>query len=96
MFQTRRARLAGLFALILIADLALLCCALGQIDCHCCPGHGACAICEFTRMSLRSFALLPAAALTLLCRHTNAAFSPLRGPFVPCRNLFTLRVRLND
>ncbi len=94
MTDARRRRLSWLFALVLLAELALLCCASAQVASHCCPKHGRCAICACLRAEARQFRLaLPAAILALLA--ACAAASLRAAPAHPC-TLFSLRVRLND
>lgn len=94
MIDTRRRRLSWLFALVLLAELALLCCASAQVACHCCPKHGRCAICECLRAEGRQFRLaLPVAILALLAA---CAAAPLPAATARSFTLFSLRVRLND
>ena len=94
MTDARRRRLSWLFALVLLAELALLCCASAQVVCHCCPQHGRCAICECLRAEGRQFRLaLPAMLLVLLAACSAATLPSARSlPFT----LFSLRVRMND
>ena len=94
MTDARRRRLSWLFALVLLAELALLCCASAQIASHCCPEHGRCAICECLRAEGRQLRLaLPAAFLVLLVACAASLLPSARSlPFT----LFSLRVRMND
>lgn len=95
MFATRRRRIAWMFALVLLAELALLCCASVHIAHHGCRGEG-CAICACVRDGLRRSALVAliltalAASVSLamhIAAHRCAAGAP---------SLFLLKVRLND
>ena len=96
MIDARRRRLAWLFALVLLTELALLCCACVHAGDHECVGHEACAICRYLRLALRGGMPLPAAMLALLALAAARAEHRLRSPrSVPC-TLFALKVRLND
>lgn len=95
MFKTRRKRLAWLFALVLLAELALLCCACVLFTTHQCPGHDRCGVCAALNPA-RRFAL---AALILALGLPLAASPAASAAWQAVALLFTpisLRVRLND
>ena len=94
MLDTRRRRLAWLFALVLLMELALLCCASVHISSHDCSGQESCAICAMLRPAIRcAFAVLAlalgiAAALLTLC--------PRPGRRPGFESPVARRVRMND
>lgn len=94
--DTRRRRLAWLFALVLLMELALLCCAYGHLCDHCCPGCDDCAICRVVRLGARRFALPAAAAAAALACVAHAAASHARPCFIPVPTPIARKVRLND
>lgn len=96
MADTRRRRLAWLFALVLLMELALLCCACVHADDHECAGHEACAICRYLRLALRGSRALAAAAFALLALAAMRADLRPRSPRFAPVTLFALKVRMND
>lgn len=54
MSTTRRRELSILFALMMIIELATLCCACAKLESHCCPDCARCAICEYLRIPLEN------------------------------------------
>ena len=95
MLDKRRRRLACLFALVLLMELAVLCCACAHVSSHVCHGPGRCAVCDILKSERRyalAFLLMP------LCL-AQAGFSISR--FFQRGRLsigtpVSLRVRLND
>lgn len=96
MTETRRRRLAWLFALVLLMELAVLGCALVHLGDHECAGHDACAICRYMRLAMRGGFAMPAAILTLLAPAVIRAARPGRPVRFASGTLFALKVRLND
>lgn len=90
-----RRRRAWLLTLVLIAGLAILCCACGHIATHRCDHGPRCPICECVRLGLRGFILL-ALALSLLgvTLRLHGIATPL--PAMRVLSLYDKRVRLND
>ena len=95
MFATRRRRLACMFALVLLAELALLCCASVHIAHHGCRGEG-CAICACVRDGLRRSALAAPILTALAASVCLAMRAAARRCAVGAPSLFRLKVRLND
>lgn len=96
MFDGRRRRIAWLFALVLLTELALLCCASASLSNHICPEDHRCAICECVRLGLNRAAVAPLAALALLCLLRVLTRRPVRQQGSPFASLLTRRVRFND
>lgn len=96
MFKTRRRRLAWLFALVLLSELAVLCCASTHLSSHLCPGCEQCAICACVRSGLNRAAVAPLALLVLLALAALDGESPARRGPAPFFTLFARKVRLND
>ncbi len=95
MLNTRRRRLAWLFALVLLMELALLCCASVHVASHDCPGHDCCAICATLRPEHRA----ALAALALALGFALAALPsarPSRSAADQYDTLISRRVRMND
>ena len=94
MSHTRRRRLAWLFALVLLAELALVCCASVHVSSHACAGHD-CAICDALRPQRRLRIVPRATALTVLAALPLIARRLRR--FARCGDTqVSLRTRLND
>lgn len=94
--MTMRSRRAWLLTLVLLLELAVLCCACAHIACHHCDHGPRCAVCGYVRLGLRGAFLLPAAALTrlILLRRADGT----RATRTP-RHFLTLidkKVQLND
>lgn len=96
MFDTRRRRLAWLFVLVLLMELALLCCAYNHTSLHLCCGHRACALCARMRSTLLRELILPACILSLLALGVIRAAHRAALSRAPQTSLFNLGVRLND
>ena len=94
MLETRRRRLAWLFALVLLAELALLCCACVRVESHVCPGHGCCAVCALLDATRFAAALVVAALCLMASPSFRARFS--RRERFPFEMPISRRVRLND
>ena len=95
MSDARRRHIAWLFALVLLMELAVLCCASMHLSDHCCCGH-ACAICACVRAGLRRAALAALALAALTAVAVVRAGAPASGRFTHVDSLFDRRVRLND
>ena len=96
MFNARRRKLAWLFTLVLILELAILCCASVHLSDHSCSGHESCAICRYLHLSLRGSFALPALLPAMLA--LIAACGTVSAQLIHTRRttLFSLKVRLND
>lgn len=94
MFYSRRRRIAWMFALALILELALLCCACGHLIDHRCEGPHTCPLCRFLRGGFRP-ALTPQSSVVApsVSRPGASGLPGLR--FVPATPI-ARRVRLND
>ena len=92
----RSRRLARLFTLALILELALLCCACAQAHSHCCPGDDRCAICQTVRLGLRDGRLAFALLLTPLAVSFCLRGLPLSALQAVPATLVARKVRLND
>lgn len=91
-----RRQSARLLTLVLLLELALLCCACSQIACHHC-GHGPrCSICEYVRLGLRTAFPLPRAILTRIALMLCAVMAAGRRAAVHAPTLFDKRVKLDD
>ena len=95
MLNARRKRLAWLFALVLLLELAVFCCALGHISSHVCPEGGRCVICAFINAELRRASFTPLLILLVAAR-SLPAFTERTHRAVFESSLFAFRVRLND
>ena len=96
MFCARQRRLAWMFMLVLVLELALVCCASIHLTDHACSDHENCAICSFVRTGLRRVAVAAIAASALLAFtafHTGVSLSP---GFLIADSPVIRRVRLND
>ena len=96
MFDTRRRRLAWLFALVLLMELALLCCACAQLSAHLCPGHGTCAICRQLSAAPLRFALLPIALASAMAALSGGIKLRATVRRAPLPTPVIRKVRLND
>ena len=97
MSMMRRRRLAWLCTLVLIMELALLCCAYNHNSHHLCADSQSCAICAWMRSALLRFFLPPAATLSILTTLRAAARVARESASTHCiTSLYALRVRLND
>ena len=91
-----RRRTAWLLTLVLLLELAVLCCACSHIACHHCT-HGAdCSICEYVRLGLRMAFIPVAAALMLIARMTRAPRCAILRAAVHLPTLIDRKVELND
>lgn len=95
MLETRRRRLALLFALVLLMELALLCCASVHVASHVCRGHDCCAICATLRPEYRAALAALAVALGLALAALPSA-RPSRRAAAACGTPVSRRVRMND
>ena len=96
MFKSRRGRIACLFALVLLMELALLCCASMHLSDHVCPDCHHCPICACVRSGLNRVAIAPLLTLALLALTCASAEHPVRRGASPFHSLFARKVRLND
>ncbi len=95
MLNTRRRRLAWLFTLVLLTELALVCCASVHFASHDCPGHDSCAICATLRPEYR--ATLAALALALgMALAALPSVRPSRRAAAAYDTPVSRRVRMND
>lgn len=95
MLETRRRRLAWLFALVLLMELALLCCASVHAFSHDCPGHDCCAICAVLRPERRAALAALALALGLALAALPSA-RPSRRAAAAHDTPVSRRTRMND
>ena len=95
MCNTRRRRLAWLFALVLIAGLALLCCASAHLSHHICCGEN-CAICACVRAGLRWGAVAAPAAWALAALRSKDQGTLFSRPAAGIRSLVAQKIRLNN
>ena len=95
MFDTRRRRLAWLFALVLLAELALLCCASIHVNHHICHGDD-CAICACVRTGMKRAMILALPALASLAVAVRMRARRARRVFAGIDSLIARRVQLND
>ena len=91
-----RKRTAWLLTLVLILELAVLCCACAHIACHHCVHSPRCAVCAYVRLGLRAAFLLPAVLLTLIALLSYLERARHQGPACRVLTLFDRRVKLND
>ena len=96
MFHTRQRRLAWMFALVLILELALLCCASMHLTDHHCTGDDSCAICACVRSGMRRAALTALLAAAFACAVTLLTGSLSARRFAAETSLVSQKVRLND
>ena len=94
--QARRRKIAWLFALVLLLELALLCCASAHLTDHVCRGHDDCAICACVREGLRRAAVTALLLTALAALSVSHAGTLARRFFARGDSLFDRRVRLND
>ena len=96
MIRTRQRRLAWMFMLVLVLELALLSCASMHLSDHACSDRESCAICSFVRAGLRRVAVvaIAASALTGAIAIQTGARVPRR--FIIADSPILRRVRLND
>ena len=97
MLRSRRRRFALLFALVLVAELAVLCCAYGHASRHLCPGCQTCALCASMRAALHRDCAVPAVALALmaLCAPSARALAG-RLYLLLFTTLISCGIRMND
>lgn len=98
MLETRHRRLAWLFALVLLMELALLCCASVHVASHCCHGHHSgtnCAICAILRPERRAALAALALALDLALAALPSA-RPSRRAAAAHDTPVSRRTRMND
>ena len=96
MFRIHHRRLAWIFTLVLVLELALLCCASVRLTDHGCGGHPDCAICAFVRTGLRRnavVAMMASALMAVMAVHFRQRFS---RSFAIADSPILRRVRLND
>ena len=91
-----RRRTAWLLTLVLMLELAVLCCACAHIACHHCVHSPLCPVCEYVKLGLRTAFLIPAAALMLIALLTCSEHARTMGPACRGLTLFDRRVKLND
>ena len=91
-----RRRCARLLTLVLLLELAVLCCACTHIACHHCTHGPDCSICEYVKLGLRVALLLPAAIFSLIARLSCGRVGATRRVFAPSPTLFDRKVQLND
>ena len=91
-----RRRTAWLLTLVLLLELAVLCCACSRIACHRCVHSPLCPVCEYVKLGLRTAFLLPAALLTLIVLLTCSERARAMGPAGRGYTLFDQKVQLND
>ena len=96
MFDARRRRIAWLFTLVLVMELALLCCASTHFTGHGCHQSCRCAICECVRLGQNRTAVAPPLLLMLAALLVAACGSPVRRHVLPLSSLLSRRVRFND
>ncbi|MBR1822447.1 MAG: hypothetical protein IJ769_12625 [Clostridia bacterium] len=96
MFNSRRRRIAWLFALVLLMELAILCCASMHLSDHLCPGCARCAICATVRAGLKRAIAMPLLALAPLTFAILQRITLARRSFARRDSLFARHVRLND
>ena len=96
MSNPRCRRIAWFFALVLLAELALLCCACGHLSSHHCADSHTCALCRCLRQGLRfGLCLIPVCLAALLSVGLSGPFRSRRAAAVPATPV-SRRVRLND
>lgn len=96
MFDSRRRRHAWLLALVLLTELALLCCASIHLGAHDCPGCEHCPICACVRSGRNRAAIAPLPALAAAGVVALSALVSLRRISHSSSTLFDLKVRFND
>ena len=96
MFDVRRRRIAWLLTLVLMLELALLCCASTHFSAHNCHENCRCAICEYVRLGQNRAAVVPLLMLALSALLLTASGSPVRRHALPFSSLLSRRVRFND
>jgi len=94
--MVRRRKTAWLLTLVLMLELAVLCCACSHIACHHCVHSPRCAVCEYVKLGLRTALLLPAAVLTLIALMTCSEQTRTMDPSLRRHTLFDQKVQLND
>ena len=94
--MARRRKTAWLLTLVLLLELAVLCCACSRIACHHCGRSPRCAVCEYVKLGLRTALLLPAAVLTRIALMACSERARATGPSLLRHTLFDQRVKLND
>lgn len=95
MFDARRRRIAWLFTLVLVLELAVLCCASIHLSDHICCGDE-CAICACVRAGLRRTALAVLVLAALIAAAVLRRATPVRRFAEGARTLIDRKVRLND
>ena len=91
-----RRRTAWLLTLVLLLELAVLCCACSRIACHHCAHGPRCAVCEYVKLGLRTAFLMPAAILTRIALMACSEHARATGPSGQGSTLYDQRVKLND
>ena len=91
-----RRRTAWLLTLVLLLELAVLCCACSRIACHHCAHGPRCAVCEYVKLGLRTAFLMPSAVLTLIALMVCSGHARAVGPSGHGYTLYDQRVKLND
>ena len=91
-----RRRTAWLLTLVLLLELAVLCCACSRVACHHCVHGPRCAVCGYVKLGLRTAFLMPAAALMLSALLTHSEIARRQVPACRGLTLFDRRVKLND
>ena len=93
----RRRKLAWIFALVLLMELAVLCCACIQASDHICATERRCPICDYIRSCLHDiFTLSPIILALGILVAVRTPSRPASGWPVLFDTLITRKVQFND